>query len=142
MRRTTEPLLVLFGDGAGAVIVEASEEQGVISTHIHADGKYKDLLGAEAPQRGRPATVDEAYLYMKGNEVFKVAVTKLADIVTETLQANDMDASENRLGWYLTQANLRINHRNRQKAAYGYGQSCRYPGQAWQYFCGHHSYCP
>lgn len=102
--RTT---MVLFGDAAGAMILEASEEQGVISTHIHADGSYKDLLGANSPERGIPESVDTNYMYMKGNQVFKVAVTKLAELVTETLEKNKMDSSE--LDWLVPhQANLRI----------------------------------
>jgi 3-oxoacyl-[acyl-carrier-protein] synthase-3 len=102
--RTT---MILFGDGAGAVIYEASEEQGVISTHIHADGNYKPLLGANSAKRGQPETVDDGYLYMKGSEVFKIAVKKLAEIVGETLKANNMDASE--IDWLVPhQANLRI----------------------------------
>ena len=113
--RTT---LVLFGDGAGAVIVEASEQPGVISTHIHADGNYKDLLGADAPQRGMPESVDQSYMYMKGNEVFKVAVTKLAEIVKETLEHNNMAASE--IDWLVPhQANLRIISATAKKLAMG-----------------------
>lgn len=102
--RTT---LVLFGDGAGAAILEASEEQGIISTHIHADGSYKDLLGANSPERGEPESVDVNYMYMKGNAVFKVAVTKLAELVTETLAHNNISSDE--LDWLVPhQANLRI----------------------------------
>ncbi|MFT4929916.1 MAG: 3-oxoacyl-[acyl-carrier-protein] synthase-3 [Phenylobacterium sp.] len=99
--------IILFGDGAGAVILEASEEQGVMSTHIHADGNYGVLLGADGPVRGEPASVHESYLYMKGNEVFKVAVNKLSGIVKETLEANNMQASD--IDWLVPhQANLRI----------------------------------
>jgi 3-oxoacyl-[acyl-carrier-protein] synthase-3 len=102
--RTT---LILFGDGAGAAILEASEEPGVISTHIHADGNYGELLGANAPVRGEPHTVHESYLYMRGNEVFKVAVNKLSGIVKETLEANNMLAND--IDWLVPhQANLRI----------------------------------
>ncbi len=102
--RTT---LVLFGDGAGAAILEASEEQGVISTHIHADGSFKDLLGANSPERGQPDSVHENYMYMKGNAVFKVAVNKLADLVTETLAHNNIKPED--LDWLVPhQANLRI----------------------------------
>lgn len=104
---TDRTTIILFGDGAGAVILEASEEPGVISTHIHADGNYGVLLGADAPVRGDPTSVDESYLYMKGNEVFKVAVNKLSGIVKETLEANDMQASD--IDWLVPhQANLRI----------------------------------
>ena len=98
---------VLFGDAAGAVILEASEEQGIISTHLHADGNYSSLLGCPAPQRANPQSVDEAYIYMRGNEVFKVAVTRLSQICQETLDANNMEKSE--IDWLIPhQANLRI----------------------------------
>jgi 3-oxoacyl-[acyl-carrier-protein] synthase-3 len=100
---------VLFGDGAGAVVVEASEEPGVISSHLHADGQYKELLtvpsgislGFEDVLRG------EAYLQMQGNEVFKVAVNTLGRIVDETLEANNMKKSD--IDWLVPhQANIRI----------------------------------
>ncbi|TLU68088.1 ketoacyl-ACP synthase III [Thalassotalea litorea] len=99
--------IILFGDAAGAVILEASEEQGVISTHLHADGEYGALLGAGSPKRGDLLTEEKAYLYMKGNEVFKFAVTRLSEIVTETLAHNNMDKSD--IDWLVPhQANLRI----------------------------------
>ncbi len=104
---TDRTTIILFGDGAGAMILEASEDQGVISTHIHADGSYKELLGANSPRLGEPETINDGYLYMKGNEVFKVAVNKLSGIVKETLEANDMQASD--IDWLVPhQANLRI----------------------------------
>jgi len=100
---------VLFGDGAGAVILEASEEPGVISTHLHADGKYKDLLyfpsGVSRGFADLKSGTD--FVQMKGNEVFKVAVTTLGRIVEETLEANDMSADE--IDWLIPhQANIRI----------------------------------
>lgn len=89
---------VLFGDGAGAVILEASQEQGVISTHIHSDGQYEDLLYHDV---GRNTIV------MKGNEVFRVAVRTLERIAEETLTANNIDKKD--LDWLIPhQANLRI----------------------------------
>lgn len=100
---------VLFGDGAGAVVVEASTEPGIISTHLHADGAYESLLripvgiskGYERLQRG------EAYVEMKGNEVFKMAVTTLGRIVDETLAASGMKKSD--IDWLIPhQANIRI----------------------------------
>jgi 3-oxoacyl-[acyl-carrier-protein] synthase-3 len=100
---------VLFGDGAGAVILEASEETGILSTHIHADGQYEDLLhvpygvasGFDQVKAGR------AFVEMKGNEVFKVAVNTLGKIVDETLAANNMQKSD--IDWLVPhQANLRI----------------------------------
>lgn len=99
--------IILFGDGAGAVILEASEEPGVLSTHIHADGNYGALLGADSPKRGEPLTEEKAYIYMKGNEVFRFAVSKLSEIVEETLTANNMQKSD--IDWLVPhQANLRI----------------------------------
>ncbi|WP_448213010.1 beta-ketoacyl-ACP synthase III [Colwellia sp. MEBiC06753] len=99
--------IILFGDGAGAVILEASEESGVLSTHIHADGNYGALLGADSPKRGDKLTEEKAYIYMKGNEVFKFAVSKLSEIVEETLEANNMEKSD--IDWLVPhQANLRI----------------------------------
>ena len=96
---------VLFGDGAGAVILEASREPGVIATHLHADGAYKGLLqvpGGIGGDRGA-----DHYLEMKGNEVFKMAVTTLGRIVDETLEANGMRKSD--IDWLIPhQANNRI----------------------------------
>lgn len=98
---------ILFGDAAGACIVEASDEPGILSTHMHADGSYQPLLGCNAPQRADAQSVDKAYMYMSGNEVFKVAVTKLSEIVKTTLEHNNMDKSE--IDWLVPhQANLRI----------------------------------
>ena len=102
---------VIFGDGAGAVVLEASAEPGILSTHIHANGNYADLLNTEVGvSRGFKGLKDndgKAELMMKGNEVFKVAVRTLGKIVDETLAANNMDKSE--LDWLIPhQANLRI----------------------------------
>ena len=100
---------VLFGDGAGAVILEASEETGILSTHIHADGQYENLLwvphgiadGFEQVKQGK------AYVEMRGNEVFKMAVNTLGRIVDETLAANRMMKSD--IDWLVPhQANIRI----------------------------------
>ena len=100
---------VLFGDGAGAVVLEASDEAGILSTHIHAAGRHSDLLcvdvgvstGFKAEERGG------VRIMMKGNEVFKVAVRTLGRIVDETLEHNNMKKSE--LDWLIPhQANLRI----------------------------------
>jgi len=70
---------VLFGDGAGAVILEPSEEAGILSTHLHADGKYEDLLTVDGGiSTDYQKIVDgNAFMRMKGNEVFKVAVNTL-----------------------------------------------------------------
>lgn len=97
--------VILFGDGAGAVLLGASEEQGIISTHMHADGHYGNLLTLAYPDQSAPEK--PAYVTMAGNEVFKVAVTELAHIVEETLEANNLDRSE--IDWLVPhQANLRI----------------------------------
>jgi len=102
---------VLFGDGAGAVVLEASEEPGILSTHIHANGNHAELLNTEVGVsrgfKGLEENDGKVELFMKGNEVFKVAVRTLGRIVDETLAANNMDKSE--LDWLIPhQANLRI----------------------------------
>lgn len=109
LSRTLDPddrgTLILFGDGAGAVVLGRTEEPGIISTHLHADGRYGNLL--TLPYHDRLDPQKSAYLTMAGNEVFKVAVTELAHIVDETLAANHLERSE--LDWLVPhQANLRI----------------------------------
>lgn len=109
LARTLDPedrgTIILFGDGAGAVVLGASEEPGILSTHIHADGSYGELL--TLPNLDRVNPDNPTYLTMTGNEVFKVAVTELAHIVDETLAANNLDRSA--LDWLVPhQANLRI----------------------------------
>ena len=101
---------VLFGDGAGAVVVKPSEEQGIMSCHLGADGQYKDLLyypvgvGQGLEKAG---IVEEARIMMKGNEVFKVAVKTLGNVATEALEANGITKED--LDWLVPhQANLRI----------------------------------
>ena len=96
---------VLFGDGAGAVVLQASDEPGIISAHLHADGAYKDLL--QVPGGVFNNFSDNVYMEMKGNEVFKMAVTTLGRIVDETLEANGMAKSD--VDWLIPhQANIRI----------------------------------
>jgi len=97
---------ILFGDGAGAVLLQASDEQGVLSTHIHSDGQYEDLLNCPNPQaQGKKDA--SGYISMRGNEVFKVAVNTLGRIVDETLAANNMQKSD--IDWLVPhQANIRI----------------------------------
>lgn len=102
---------VLFGDGAGAVVLEASDEPGVLSTHLHADGAYENLLHVPGGvSRGfdlDDTEGDPRFAQMKGNEVFKMAVNTLGRIVDETLQANDMKKSD--VDWLVPhQANIRI----------------------------------
>jgi 3-oxoacyl-[acyl-carrier-protein] synthase-3 len=100
---------VLFADGAGAVILRPSSEPGIISTRLHSDGKYKDLLrypdgvsaGFKLVKEGR------AGVQMKGNEVYKVAVNTLGALVTETLSVNGF--RKDQLDWLIPhQANIRI----------------------------------
>ncbi|MCK5697990.1 MAG: ketoacyl-ACP synthase III [Gammaproteobacteria bacterium] len=97
---------VLFADGAGAVILEANEEQGILSTHIHADGSFSDLLTTNASITG-VNNIGKVHIGMKGNEVFKKAVNTLGAIVDETLEANNMQKSD--IDWLVPhQANIRI----------------------------------
>jgi 3-oxoacyl-[acyl-carrier-protein] synthase-3 len=99
---------ILFGDGAGAVLLAASEQPGILSTHIQSDGGYEDLLYCPNPQVAAVATQGEAgYIKMRGNEVFKVAVNTLGRIVDETLEANGLQQSD--IDWLVPhQANTRI----------------------------------
>ncbi|TQU79497.1 3-oxoacyl-ACP synthase, partial [Xanthomonas perforans] len=106
---TDRTTCVLFGDGAGAVILKADEETGILSTHLHADGSKKELLwdpvgvsvGFGEGKNGGGA------LLMKGNDVFKYAVKALDSVVDETLAANGFDKHD--LDWLIPhQANLRI----------------------------------
>jgi 3-oxoacyl-[acyl-carrier-protein] synthase III len=96
---------VLFADGAGAVLLEPSETAGILSTHLHSDGEYKDLLycGSGVSTGFGPKVV----ISMTGSEVFKIAVTKLGQVVDETLAANGLDRAA--LDWLVPhQANIRI----------------------------------
>jgi len=100
---------VLFGDGAGAVILQACDEPGIIATHIHADGQYEDLL--QVPQgvsQGYDAVrAEEAYIQMNGNAVFRRAVATLDSIARETLDKHGVDKHD--LDWFVPhQANMRI----------------------------------
>ncbi|MGC9386592.1 MAG: beta-ketoacyl-ACP synthase III [Hydrogenovibrio sp.] len=100
---------ILWGDGAGAVILAASSEPGILSTHIHADGQYENLLHVPSGPSKLPKTDDiaERTMTMKGNEVFKVAVNTLSRIATQTLDANGVEKEQ--LDWLVPhQANLRI----------------------------------
>ncbi len=100
---------VLFGDGAGAVILEADEETGILSTHLHADGDYEALLRVPFGVSQGMENMDDinSKVEMRGNEVFKMAVNTLGRIVDETLQANNMKKSD--IDWLVPhQANIRI----------------------------------
>ncbi|MBT3989442.1 MAG: ketoacyl-ACP synthase III [Rhodospirillaceae bacterium] len=101
---------VLFGDGAGAIVIQAEEVddqmegEGVLSTHIHSDGKLEELLYCSG---GVSTTQTSGYLTMAGKEVFKHAVTNLAAVVGEALEANNLQDSD--LDWLVPhQANMRI----------------------------------
>ncbi len=100
---------VLFGDGAGAMVLEAGDEPGILSTHLHADGKYDHLLNVSAGISRNHHLLREsgAFLQMKGNEVFRMAVNTLGRIVDETLEANQM--TKEQVDWLVPhQANIRI----------------------------------
>jgi len=100
---------VLFGDGAGAVVLQASDEPGILSTHLHADGAYKELLTVPAGISERPELIQDgkANIVMQGNEVFKMAVNTLGRIVDETLVKNKLKKSD--IHWLVPhQANIRI----------------------------------
>ncbi len=97
--------LILFGDGAGAVLLGSSEKPGIMSTHLHADGSYSRLL--TLPFKDRKDQYKPAYLSMKGSEVFKIAVNELSNIADDTLQSNSLQVRD--LDWLVPhQANLRI----------------------------------
>ncbi|MFP5348510.1 MAG: beta-ketoacyl-ACP synthase III [Gammaproteobacteria bacterium] len=98
---------VLFGDGAGAVVLGAADAPGIISTHLHADGQYKDLLCVPTGVGTSHRRERLPFVQMEGSEVFKVAVTTLGRIVDETLAANRMQQSD--IKWLVPhQANIRI----------------------------------
>ncbi len=100
---------VLFGDGAGAVVLEVSDEPGVMATHIHADGEYEELLhvrqgvsiGYDITRKG------EAFIEMQGNAVFRRAVATFDKIARETIK--DLDGHIDDIDWFVPhQANMRI----------------------------------
>jgi 3-oxoacyl-[acyl-carrier-protein] synthase-3 len=96
---------VLFADGAGAVVLEAAATPGVLSTHLHSDGEYHDMLycGSGVSKGFAPKLA----ISMVGSEVFRVAVTKLGQVVDETLAANGLERTA--LDWLVPhQANIRI----------------------------------
>ncbi len=100
---------VLFGDGAGAVVLEAATEPGIQSSHLHADGKHRDLLSVNGgvSVNYKQLLEGEAFTQMRGSEVFKWAVKGLGDIVDETLAANGLKKTD--IDWLVPhQANIRI----------------------------------
>lgn len=95
---------ILFGDGAGAVVLQADKEPGILNTILHSNGKYSELITAPSPVWG---TEMPPHLHMRGNEVFKVAVTKLGEIVEETVKKSGIQKSD--IDWLIPhQANMRI----------------------------------
>jgi 3-oxoacyl-[acyl-carrier-protein] synthase-3 len=102
---TDRETCVLFGDGAGAVILEASESPGVIYSTLGADGRYRDLLYASSGVSLRQR--EGAALRMKGNEVFKVAVKTLENLVDDVVEKNNLEKGQ--IDWLIPhQANIRI----------------------------------
>ena len=105
---TDRETCVLFGDGAGAVILEGSDEPGIIYSTLGADGRYRELLYASSGVSTRHREVgDLAALRMKGNEVFKVAVKTLENLVDDVIEKNDLEKGQ--IDWLIPhQANIRI----------------------------------
>ncbi|AOV17064.1 3-oxoacyl-ACP synthase [Acidihalobacter aeolianus] len=106
---TDRTTCVLFGDGAGAVVLEADYEAGILSTHLHADGRYESLLNVPyGISEGQDRLIaGEGKVRMRGSEVFKIAVNTLGRIVDESLTANGLDKSD--IDWLVPhQANIRI----------------------------------
>jgi 3-oxoacyl-[acyl-carrier-protein] synthase-3 len=98
---------VLFGDGAGAVVLERSAEPGIIYSKLGADGRYRDLLYASSGVSTPPKDTGDSLLKMKGNEVFRVAVKTLETMVDDVIAANDLEKGE--IDWLIPhQANIRI----------------------------------
>lgn len=98
---------VLFGDGAGAVVMSASEEPGILATRLHADGTHADILSIPGRPEGGPAAANAGFLHMDGQAVFKLAVTVLEQVATEVLDAAQMVPSD--VDWLIPhQANIRI----------------------------------
>ena len=98
---------VLFGDGAGAVVLEASDEAGILSCHLHADGSYSDTLTTPGTVQQGQIVDGSGFTQMNGKEVFKFAVNALSEAATEALQANQMYVDD--VDWLIPhQANTRI----------------------------------
>lgn len=104
---------VLFGDGAGAVVLQASQAPGVLSSHLHADGSYVDILSTPGFVRNG-AVFGHPFLKMEGNSVFKLAVKVLEEVGREALAAHDMSIEQ--VDWFIAhQANVRIIHSSARK---------------------------
>lgn len=97
---------VLFGDGAGAVVLQRSDAPGILSAKLHADGRYRGMLSAEGGIRDG-AVFGDPYIKMDGQAVFKFAVKVLSEVVEEILAANKMKCTD--IDWLIPhQANIRI----------------------------------
>jgi len=95
---------ILWGDGAGAVVISTSTEQGILSTHIHADGQHEELL--HVPKKNVENKIQQT-IEMQGSQVFKIAVNTLDKIVDEALIANQLQKED--IDWLVPhQANIRI----------------------------------
>ena len=104
---TDRETCVLFGDGAGAVVIEASEEPGTIYSNLGADGKYKNMLYAEMGISKKSTVPDASFIRMNGNDVFKMAVRTLERMVDQVIEENDIKQGD--IDWFVPhQANLRI----------------------------------
>jgi 3-oxoacyl-[acyl-carrier-protein] synthase III len=104
---TDRSTCVLFGDGAGAVVIEAAEVPGIVSTHLHADGRYQNLLNVPSGVSRRCDGAGSGYIQMAGSDVFRAAVKALDRIVDETLAANRLAKTD--IDWLVPhQANTRI----------------------------------
>lgn len=102
---TDRTTCVLFGDGAGAIVLQASEQPGVLCSKLHANGAYSDIL--IYPNLTVCPNTSSQYIQMRGNEVFKVAVRALEAVVEEILEAYSLSKEE--INWLVPhQANLRI----------------------------------
>lgn len=104
---------VLFGDGAGAVILRAGDAAGMLSSHLHADGSYAGILCTPGSVKNGQVT-GEPFLKMEGSSVFKLAVNVLDDVGREALAANNMTIDQ--VDWFIAhQANIRIIHATAKK---------------------------
>lgn len=108
---TDRSTVVLFGDGAGAVILEADSQAGILSTHLHSSSDTENMLSLPQQKRGEQKS---GFIEMQGNATFKLAVRQLSSVVEETLEANNLQKSD--LDWLVPhQANLRIISATAQK---------------------------
>ena len=125
---------VLFGDGAGAVVLKASDTPGILSSHLHADGSYQHILSVPGSVcggkvEGRP------FLQMEGNAVFKFAVKVLDEVVEEALAKNNLQKSD--IDWLIPhQANIRIIQSTAKKLGIEHGKSRRHGRSSRQYVGG------